>query len=303
MQTYQYDRGFQAVILATMIRDAVCTPSYRDVLNAQYFEDPDHQAIAAEILEFYDRYHAVPTWSALRALINDRCARLKLDDKRTEGLMGVITAVESAECVTADFVFSRIVEFGKRQSLFIATNKIIDILKKGDGYDEARKIVEDALSVGAARSQPLELFSAANNLSTLLSESAYSGTRIPTGIPSLDTALKGGVAGPQLGIFQAPPKTGKSVTLANVGLNAAAFIRNMQAGKPITRGVLHISYELYREDILVMYLARMTGMTRDELAMNSALFYSLWPQASGLLAPDVMKIEYFKPWSMTHAGS
>lgn len=302
-KTYQYDREFQSAILATLVREPQALPSFRDVIEPRYFEDPDHRTIASAITDYYGKFLVPPTWSALRASLLDRCSQLGHTPDRTEAVLGVLAAIEKADHIATDFVLDRVVRFGKRQALAVGLHKIIDLLQRDEGYDEARALLDRALSVGSARGEAVELFSGVNQLEDMMMKSAYTGERIPTGIPALDEALRGGVGGPQLGIIQAPPKTGKSTVLVNFGVAALAYLAMQHRASGVTdhpnRGVLHISFELYKEDILLMYLARLTQMTRDAITVQYPKLYELWPQVACGLYPNLLRIQHFKPWSMT----
>jgi replicative DNA helicase len=79
--------------------------------------------------------------------------------------------------------------------------------------------------------------------------------RVTTGIPGLDSALRGGLGPGELGIGIAPPYGGKTAFLVNLG--AAA----VEQGKR----VLHISLEIHKDMILLRYDMRLGGMTFEEI--------------------------------------
>jgi len=215
-----------------------------------------------------------------------------LDDRR-------VRRVELVDAIDPDFVLERIIRFGQRQEMRLSLGKMIDLLDNDEDFDKARTLLEKALCVGASRKEGIELFDGVDRIEEFSQESPYSKERIPTGIPALDEALRGGVGGPQLGVIQAPPKTGKSTTLVNFGTNAMLYLASN--GAPV-KNVLHISFELYEEDLLFMYLARLTGLTRDDCSKEYTTVRELWNGVHSAVLPGQLRIKYFSPWSLTTGG-
>lgn len=288
-ERYHYDHEFQARVLALMLRDPSCLRIFRDVLDARYFTLEEHRVVAREILKHHDNYHQAPAFAEVRAALADVGNRTGED---IDGYLGLVRRLETLDMGDPGFLLERIVRFGKRQALRLALSDIIDLLDRDDGYDDARKILDGALSVGANRDEGIDLHRGLANLEALVQDSSYSGHRVPLGITALDEALKGGVAGPQLIAVQAPPKTGKSTLLTNFGFASVV------CGVP----TLHISFELYEVDVLLMYLARMTGMTRDQVSQDFDTVRATWEATYGALPNETLKIKYFAPWTLTASG-
>jgi len=298
-EKYHYDRDFQAAVLAIMVREPKALPNYRDVLDPRYFGDPDHRTIARQIVDHYDEFNTAPTWPEVRAKISDHCYKLEVDP---DELLEMVNQLVDYDQLDTDFVLARILRFGRRQEMRFSLGKIIDLLDEDEDFDEARPLLERALSVGASRESGIELFKSVDNLEELADDSAFGGDRIPTGIPALDEALHGGVAGPQFGILQAAPKTGKSTTLVSFGTAGMLDLARRYDGNGMKTGVLHISHELYEDDLLYMYLARLTGLARNECAENPELVRECWSEVKKYVLEDQLRIKYFAPWTLTSGG-
>jgi hypothetical protein len=296
-ETYAYDRDFQEMILALMVREPQTLPVYRDVIDPRYFADPEHRTVARLILTLYDDRHHVPTWTETRACIVDHCVKLRIEP---DDLLAVIHRLEVIDDIDPDFVLTRVCRFGQRQEMKISLHKIIDMLDTDEEFDNARTLVEKALAVGASRRDGLELFDAVGRIEEIVQDSPYSGSKVPTGVPALDAALGGGVGGPQFGVIQAPPKTGKSTMMTSFG--AAACVHLAQSALEENKNVLHVSFELYEEDVLLMYLARFTGLTRGECSRDFGNLRACWEKVNQFLAPGQLRIQYFNPFTLTPGG-
>jgi len=81
------------------------------------------------------------------------------------------------------------------------------------------------------------------------------GQTIPTGFPSLDKMMRGGLGRGEVGIVFGPPKRGKSTVLVNMGAWASrlGFV------------VIHYSFELRKADVVMKYACRATGMTDSQI--------------------------------------
>ena len=64
-QLQQYGLGFQIKVLSSLLKHKEFLQNIHDILDEEYFDNPAHKWIVKEILQYYYKYHATPTWEAL----------------------------------------------------------------------------------------------------------------------------------------------------------------------------------------------------------------------------------------------
>ena len=82
-----------------------------------------------------------------------------------------------------------------------AIGKIVDIYEKGENYEKAVNIIDDALSIGAGNNLGMSLMENIDSLPFQLRESYDSSNLFTTGLPTLDDAFGGGMAKGELFVF------------------------------------------------------------------------------------------------------
>jgi replicative DNA helicase len=81
---------------------------------------------------------------------------------------------------------------------------------------------------------------------------------VSTNIASLDRVLGGGLGPGELGIIMGPPKCGK--TTFSVNLAYGAMVNGLK--------VLHVTLGEYEETIIIMYDARISGISKDDVTRS-----------------------------------
>ncbi len=82
--------------------------------------------------------------------------------------------------------------------------------------------------------------------------------RIPTGYPTIDKHIRGGLGSGEFGAVVAPPKSGKTTHLINIGANAAL----------LGFRVLHISLEIHESDVIERLDMCVGGYAGEELRVS-----------------------------------
>lgn len=175
----------------------------------------------------------------------------------------------------------------KRRALKLAALEL-DAMADQDpsGYARAREIVDAALSSGEAETPP---YSFAGELQARHRPDAVQrsgGIVCPTGVPTLDKAMDGGLKSGEVGFIMAPTKTGKSHWGVLFG---AEWLR---------RGghVLHLTLELRPDVVAKRYDRNLTGMDDWEIRDNPALFERRWKET--LPFPERLAIRGFPRFSI-----
>jgi KaiC/GvpD/RAD55 family RecA-like ATPase len=79
--------------------------------------------------------------------------------------------------------------------------------------------------------------------------------RVPTGIGTIDSRIRGGLGPGELGVVLSPPKGGKTATLVNFGTHAAL----------LGKRVLHVTLEISKFMVTERYDMRIGGLSTEEI--------------------------------------
>lgn len=153
-----------------------------------------------------------------------------------------------------DWLLDEFERFSRHKSLERAILKSADMLEKGE-YTPVEKLIKDAIQISLNKDMGTDYF---ENPKARLERLKGSNGQISTGWPSVDKKLYGGFNRGELNIFAAASGGGKSLFLANLGVNWALAGLN----------VLYLSFEL-SEDLVCMRLdSMMTGIGTREIFRN-----------------------------------
>lgn len=255
-QAYDFGEGFQIKILALIIRDPTFFTIYRDVVKPQYFESEIHVDIARIVCDFYDQFQTSPTKESLIEEVNKLCNTTKVKKNKRDQYVETVEKLYEVDLSDAAYVKDRAVEFGRRQAMIKAIFEAADDLKNKVDFEKIKKRIEDAGLVGLGVGDfGLDYF---ENIPKRIEETwgAPPTERVPTGIEFLDEIMEGGLARKELGIVIAPPGTGKSLTLTNLG--AYAVLRGFN--------VFHFTFEMSSSLVAKRYDMRVTGKTTEYLS-------------------------------------
>ena len=144
--------------------------------------------------------------------------------------------------------------FSRHKALERAILASADLLEKGE-YGPVEKLVKDAIQVSLNRDMGTDYF---EDPRLRLNKLKESNGQISTGWPSVDKKLYGGFNRGELNIFCAASGGGKSLFLANLGINWAMMGLN----------VVYLTFEL-SEPLVAMRLDSMiTGIATREIFRN-----------------------------------
>ena len=226
-----YDYKMQKLYIEMFLSDAETFVRCQNIFDPENF-DQRLKEPAEFITKYVDDYKVMPEAS----IVNAQC--------RTE-FNPVALPRENYDWLMDEFE-----TFSRHKGLERAIIKSSDLLEEGD-YGPVEKLIKDAIQISLSRDMGTDYFA---NPRERLEGLKNNNGQISTGWPSIDRKLYGGFNRGELNIFCAGSGGGKSLFLANLGVNWALAGLN----------VIYLTFEL-SESLVSMRLDSMTtGIpTRD----------------------------------------
>jgi hypothetical protein len=226
-----YDYNMQRLYLEMFLSDAETFIRCQNIFNPENF-DQKLQTAAEFITKYVDEYKVMPEVSIVNASTRSDFAAVTLERENY------------------DWLLNEFEQFSRHKGLERAIIASSDLLETGD-YGPVEKLIKDAIQVSLSRDMGTDYFADPRGR---LSKLKDNNGQISTGWPSIDKKLYGGFNRGELNIFCAGSGGGKSLFLANMGVNWALAGLN----------VIYLTFEL-SEGLVSMRLDSMTtGIgTRD----------------------------------------
>jgi len=198
------------------------------IIQPEYF-DPELRNTISFIKKYYDEYNSTPTESQI------------------EGETGVELKIQEVTKDQVSYCSNEIESFCKRKAIEKAILSSPALIDKGD-YGKVEEIIRDAITVSLNRDLGL-LYS--DDPEERLRRLANTEETTSTNWKEVDELLNGGIVRKQMLLFSANSGGGKSIAMANLGLNFAQQGLN----------VLYISLELSEEMVSLRYDSMVTGIS------------------------------------------
>lgn len=168
------------------------------IIKHDYFEET-LKPIVKFIIDYYEKYHALPDVDAVNAKFNKEYKK---------------------EYLTKDMIASlsdNVEQFCKQSAITKAIFESLEEVERGE-FGKLVERFQQATSISLVKDMGVDMFDDPENyIKTLLEDSVY----YPTGIQALDSHLDGGLARQQVTLFSANSGGGKSVMLSNLACNYA----------------------------------------------------------------------------------
>jgi KaiC/GvpD/RAD55 family RecA-like ATPase len=231
MNKPNYDYDMQKLYIEMFLSDAETFIRCQNIFDPENF-DQRLQDSAEFITSYVDEYKVMPEAN----IVNAAC-RVDFDP--------VALPKENYDWLMDEFE-----KFSRHKALERAIIKSSDLLDSGE-YGPVEKMIKDAIQISLSKDMGTNYFDDPKGRLTKLKDG---NGQISTGWPSIDKKLYGGFNRGELNIFCAGSGGGKSLFLANMGVNWALAGLN----------VLYLTFEL-SEGLVAMRLDSMTtGIgTRD----------------------------------------
>ena len=234
--TKNYDYEVQKVYLEMMMSDAETFVRCQGIFDHTLF-DRKLQDAAEFINEYTKQYNTLPDFDT----VNASC---RTDLKRTEDMKD-----GHAQWLMDDFE-----SFSRHKALERAILKSADLLEKNE-YGEVEALVKEAVQIGLARDMGTDYF---HDPRARLEGLKDKNGQVTTGWASLDQRLFGGFNRGELNIFAGGSGAGKSLFLANLGVNFA------QAGL----NVVYLTLELSESLVGMRIDSMVTGISTRNIFKN-----------------------------------
>jgi hypothetical protein len=303
-EKWGYGESFQFQVLALCLRDPQFLAKHIDVIDHTYFETQELSTLAYLVLAHFKSRGGVPHRDTVDCIVHDYA--MTYDKSGQQGLETRLrhwmNYIYERQC-DEDYITSKIVKFARRQAIKHAMIKSVDWLEQekpaDDGEDVSERIsreIELACLKGTGRDFGLMFQKVALTLPTVIQKSVTYRTKVPTGLPSLDADLNGGIGGGELAVIVGGPNKGKSTLLSAIGLNASYYLfdkAKKEGTKP--KAVIHITCEMGDWAICLKYGAAATGMTIGDVKNGGDEYTKRMGTDIGRQAPVFIK--HFPPGS------
>jgi KaiC/GvpD/RAD55 family RecA-like ATPase len=231
-QNTDYGYEIQKLYLEMMLADAATFSRCQSIFDHSLF-DRKLQLPAEFINEYVKEHSVMPTEEIINAATG---SNFKVSHELKEEHF--------------DWLMNNFETFIRHKGLEKAINESADLLEKGE-YGPVEEMIKKAVQVGLTRDLGTDYF--ADPRSRLMKIKDKNG-QVSTGWKSLDDKLFGGMNRGELNIFAAASGGGKSLFLANMGVNWALQGLN----------VIYLTFELSEELVSMRLDSMITGIpSRD----------------------------------------
>ena len=228
-----YGYEVQKLYLEMMLADAEVFVRCQGIFDHTLFDRKLQQA-AEFVNEYAKSYSVLPDYE----MVNATCrVQLERPDDIKEGHM--------------DWLMDEFEAFTRHKALERAIINSADLLEKND-YGAVEVMIKEAVQIGLAKDMGTDYF--ADPRARLMKIKDKNG-QISTGWPGLDRKLFGGMNRGELNIFAGGSGAGKSLFLANLGVNWALQGLN----------VVYLTLELSEELVSMRIDAMLTGIATKEI--------------------------------------
>ena len=230
-----YNFEMQKLYIEMFLSDSETFIRCQNIFDPLNF-DQKLQKAAEFINKYVDDYKVMPESSIVNASTNSDFNPVALPKENYEWLMDEFE------------------NFSRHKGLERAIIESSDLLEAGD-YGPVEKLIKDAIQISLNKDMGTDYF---EDPRARLSKLKDGNGQISTGWPSIDKKLYGGFNRGELNIFCAGSGGGKSLFLANLGVNWALQGLN----------VLYLTFELSEGLVSMRLDSMMTGITTREVFKN-----------------------------------
>ena len=257
---YDFSPTFQAKILALLWRDSTSYSLYQEVVKPQFFESDIHIDLARIIYQFYEKYETSPTLESVFEEVRMLCSNSKVKKEKYKDYIAEVEKLVDANLDDMAYVKDRVIDFGRRQAMTQAILDSVEDVKNGKNYEKVEERIKAATNVGMDLGDLGSDYFEDIEGRVKTDYNKPDEEKIPTGIDYLDKIMVGGLGRKELGIVIAPPGSGKTLTLVNIG--SAAIMKG--------KNVLHVSLEMSEERMQKRYDMRLLKKDQDYIKGNQS---------------------------------
>lgn len=230
-----YDYAMQKLYLEMFLSDAETFIRCQNIFNPLNF-DQRLQTSAEFINKYVDEYKVMPETNIVNVSTRSEFEAIQIPKENYEWLMNEFE------------------NFSRHKGLERAIIESSDLLEAGD-YGPVEKLIKDAIQISLNKDMGTDYFA---DPRARLSKLKDNNGQISTGWPGVDKKLYGGFNRGELNIFAAASGGGKSLFLANMGINWALMGLN----------VVYLTFELSEGLVSMRLDSMMTGIGTREIFRN-----------------------------------
>jgi replicative DNA helicase len=242
-----YGTAFQIKVLSSLLTHKEFLQSIHDVLSEEYFDNTAHKWVIKNILDYYEKYHTVPTMEVLKVemrKVENEVLQLSIKEQLREAYQ--------ASAADLEYIEGEFSSFCKNQQLKKALLNSVDLLNSGD-FESIRGLIDNALKAGNDKNIGHEYL---KDTEARYREDARK--IVPTPWEKFNEFMQGGLGNGDFGLIFGSPGGGKSWTLVALG------------GYAVKMGysVLHYTLELGEDYVGRRYDAYFTNKPVDTLSKH-----------------------------------
>lgn len=251
----------EILILAGLLKNDVFLRKVLPFLKAEYFTDAAEKSVFGCVVDFFDKYNAVPSKDAIEICLSQKRGVSEEIYSQAKSLLDVISEYEWSS-QQEDWTIDLAETFCKDKALYLAILESISIIN--DESDLSKEslpsLLQDALSVTFDSSVGHDYIEDAERRYDFYHKKEK---RIPFDLDFFNRITSGGT----------PPKT-LNVILAGTGVGKSLFMCH-HASNCLAQGknVLYITCEMAEERIAERIDANLMDTTMDELRQMPKMVY------------------------------
>ena len=230
-----YNAEMQKLYLEMFLSDAETFIRCQNIFNPENF-DKRYQDSAAFVTKYVDDYKVMPEVSIVNASCGSDFEAVTLPKENYDWLMDEFET------------------FSRHKSLERAILQSADMLEKGE-YSPVEKLIKDAIQISLNKDMGTDYW---EDPRARLMKLKDNNGQISTGYPSIDKKLYGGFKRGELNIWCAGSGGGKSLFLANLGLNFSLAGLN----------VIYFTFELSEELVGMRVDSMLTSVASKDIFKN-----------------------------------
>lgn len=226
---------------------------YRNIIQTSFFSSEETRQVHQVVEQYYERYDTSKiTIRAMKLII----LRTIKEEELRKNCISIIRKLRKQDPTDNTVMSETIRDFAKRQIVKLAITDSLQLLDtQAPDFSVIRDHLDKAINISDKEDETLyKYFEDPEN--RIIAET--NEKKIPTLIPKIDEALRGGISPGELCVFLGPPGRGKTLALINMGVGALA--QGLQ--------VCHVTLEISARKVARRYDLRISGSSFERLQSN-----------------------------------
>jgi len=248
-----YSPSYVSALVMLATSDTQFLLAYSKIIEGRFFGDAETAWLVDKAKEHYAAYDTALT----RTIVEQELHAEKANPDMVEAVLLRWDGLEEVDDDTFTYVMETAEKYIRRQAILCAVMESQPLIEE-DRQDEVIQLVEDANAIRLVRSVGAIYPEEIDPLLTRLSVRDRDVENIPTGIPSLDAFLSGGLRKTETAVLMAAKSKGKSMWLPYVAGSAVL----------IDQSVLCYTLEMSGDDWAARLISRMSGVPINSLSTD-----------------------------------